>query len=137
MRFALRFLLAIWLPCICAAGELASDRAIQFLVNVHTGTNMSASEWLLSSARDSDRFASFGGLDRMVRQTSELAHRYGGLRAIELKSVSPTDRGFLVTAEVKFIDDDKRKASPAAAVREDMVWKLRAEKEGGVWKLAF
>jgi hypothetical protein len=130
-------MVAFIVPSVGAASDLPSDRVIQFLANAHTGQKMDANAWLLRDARKAERFNAYGGLESMVRQTSSMAHQYRGLRSIEVKDVTAIDGGFLIIVEVKFFDDAERKRSPAVAEREDMVWRFRVAKEGGVWKLAF
>jgi hypothetical protein len=117
--------------------DTPTDRVLQFLTNIHTGKRMDAKAWLLKDARNGERFKAYGGLDAVVKQTTSLAHEYQGIRAIELKTVSPTETGFIITTEVRFLDDERRKKSPAIAERDDMIWRFRVEKESGIWKLAF
>lgn len=138
-RVLLMSIAALLLSIRCEASELPlpSDRVIQFLTNVHTNQKMNPDAWLSRKAKNGERFKAFGGLDAVVIQSSKLAHEYRGLRSIEIKHVSAENPGFVITAEVKFFDEDRRRASPAMAEREDMVWTFRVEKENRTWKLAF
>jgi hypothetical protein len=120
-----------------AADELPSDRVIQFLTNIHTGKTMDSEAWLLKGARDSKQLKAFGGLGAAVRQSSDLAHRYGGLRSVEIKQVTKSGEGYQIIAEVTFFDDESRRKSPAVAEREDMTWRFTVAKESGTWKLQF
>jgi hypothetical protein len=98
---------------------------------------MDPTSWLLMDARNAELFKAFGGLEATVRQTSSLAHRYGGLRSVNIKQAIKKGDDYAITAQVTFFDEKGRKRSPAAAEREDMVWHFKVAKEAGVWKLAF
>jgi len=116
--------------------QLPTDRAVMFLTKIHTGERMDAKEWLLLPDRSGERFEAFGGLDAVVRQTTALAHRYGGVRSIAIRTVKKVQNGFVITADVLFLDEKRRQASPAMAEREKQ-WTLRVESQDGAWKLAF
>ena len=121
----------------CWANESASDRVIQFLTNAHTGVAMSESEWLSKDVRELRNFKGFGGLATLVKQTTSFAKEYKGLKSVVVLDVTEIGETQQVRAEVRFFEDERRKASPSAAEAEDMVWVFRAAKEGKKWMLKF
>ena len=132
--------LLVLLP-LCAsaieAEESPTDRTIQFLTNVHTGIAMKDSEWLSAKARSTGKISAYGGLSRMVKQTTALARSYNGLQSVEVLQVTEEGTSFRIRAEVKFFDEKRRKKSPAAAESVDMIWVFLVGKEEAKWKLTF
>ena len=112
-----------------------TDRTIQFLTNAHTGIDMDDSEWLSADARSTGKIAAYGGLSRLVKQTTAFAREYKGLKSVTVLQVTDEGKAFRIRAEVKFFDEKRRKKSPAAAEREDMTWVFLVTKEEGKWKL--
>jgi hypothetical protein len=115
----------------------ATDRTIQFLTNAHTGISMNDSEWLSAEARRAGNIAAHGGLSRLVNQTTAFAREYKGLMSIAILEVTEQGKVQRIRAEVKFFDEKRRRASAAAAEREDMIWTFVVRKEDGAWKLQF
>ena len=124
---------------VAAAGAEVSptDRTIQFLTNAHTGISMDDSEWLSTEARSTGKIAGFGGLRTLVKQTTAFAKEFRGLRSVVILDVVEQGNAQRIRAEVKFFDEKRRKASPAAAERENMIWTFVITKEEGKWKLLF
>ena len=114
-----------------------TDRTIQFLTNAHTGISMDDSEWLSTEARSTGKIAGFGGLSTLVKQTTAFAKEFKGLKSVVILEVAEQGKAQRIRAEVKFFDEKRRKASPAAAEREDMIWTFVVTKEEGKWKLLF
>jgi len=128
------------LPICVVAGGLeasSSDRAIQFLTNAHTGVSMEDSEWLSVATRTAPNFVGFGGLSALVNQSTAFAREFNGLKSVEILDVADQGNVQRIRAEVKFLDDKRRSASPAAAERKAMIWTFVATKEDGKWKLSF
>ena len=98
---------------------------------------MSDSEWLSSEARGGGKIAAFGGLNKLVKQTTAFAKEFNGLKSVAVLDVVEVGNKQRIRAEVKFFDEARRKASPAAAEREDMIWTFLVTKEHGKWKLQF
>jgi hypothetical protein len=131
-------LTAVGSPVLAAETEMpASDRTIQFLTNAHTGIVMNDSEWLTAEARGAKKIYTHGGLVRLVEQTTAYAREFNGLKSVAILEVTALSNGQRIRVQVKFFDEKRRKASPAAAEREDMIWTFLAKKEGGNWKLEF
>ena len=128
-------LMAFLFSTAALADPVATNRVIQFLTNAHTGRSMRASEWLGKDVRDADKFKAFGGLDRLIEQSTARAHEYKGLKSVSILEVKEEGPAYVVKAEVKFIADHRKADSRAAAEREDMVWNIRVAKENGKWKL--
>jgi len=98
---------------------------------------MQASDWMQKKAREAKQFRAFGGLDAFVKQSTTLAHQYGGLKSVDILDVKQQSDGYEIVAEVKFFDDAKRRQSPAAAEREDMRWIFNVGRENGRWVLSY
>jgi hypothetical protein len=96
---------------------------------------MRAAEWLGKDVRDAEKFTAFGGLDRLIKQSTARAHEYGGLKSVSILDVKQQGEAYLVRAEVKFVKDHRKSDSPAVAEREEMIWNIRVAKENGKWKL--
>lgn len=73
-----------------------------------------------------------------------MASAYEGLPASQALSYDPTGNRTAVQiggsvypyiAEIRFIEDQTSLNSPSAAEREEMIWNMRVDKEGGSWKL--
>ena len=129
------FLLSV--TCAASTTSIATDRVISFLTNAHTGKQMRADEWLTKKTRSAEMFVAFGGLDALVRQSTSSAESYGGLRSVRILVAKREGNTHFVTAEVQFKEDYRRRQSPVAAEREDMVWQFRVVSEDGVLKLSF
>ena len=126
------------LSFVCLASpNAATDRVIAFLTNAHTGVQMRANDWLTEKARSAELFVAFGGLDALVRQSTSTAERYGGFGSIQILDSKKEGRVYVLTAQVRFKDDDRRRKDPSKAVSEDMVWQFRVVNEGGKLLLDF
>jgi phage replication-related protein YjqB (UPF0714/DUF867 family) len=115
----------------------ASDRVIQFLTNVHTGVVLNDADWLTTEARSAGKLSAHGGLKRVVQQTTEFARTFNGVKSVAILEVAELRDTRRIRAQVTFFDEKRRKASPSAAEREDMIWVFLAKKEDGKWKLQF
>jgi hypothetical protein len=125
--------------CACSnigQAQGPEQRAKEFLSNVYTGKQMKSEEWLSREARAASLFNAFGGLDRMVQQSTARAERYGGLRSIDIREVKSDEQRALVKAEVSFVRDHKSPDSKAVAANEDIIWDLQFVREDDVWKIA-
>jgi len=123
---------------VCAASTNdASDRVVEFLTNAHTGKPMRADDWLTRKARSAEKFVAFGGLDALVRQSTERAARFGGLESVRVVNVKIEGPSRVVTAEVNFKRDHREPENPAKAASEDMIWQLRVLDEDGTLKVDF
>jgi hypothetical protein len=135
MKRALSVLVLIAICNLASADPGATDKVIQFLTYAHTGQSMRAVDWLGREVRDAPKFKAFGGLDRLVKQSTSRAHAYKGLRSVEILDVAQQGDAYLVKAQVKFIEDHTKSESAAVAEREEMIWNVRVAKENGRWKL--
>ena len=135
VKSSLLALVAFTLSTFAYADPIATDRVIQFLTRAHTGEPMRAAEWLGKDVRDGDKFKAFGGLDRLIKQSTARAHEYKGLKSVSILDVKQQGESYLVKAEVTFIEDHRKSDSPAMAEREEMIWSIRVAKENGKWKL--
>jgi hypothetical protein len=134
---AITFLVAI----ICSCSTFSqmqgpAERAKEFLSNLYTGKQMKPEEWLSREAASASFFSAFGGLERMIQQSTARAERYGGLKSVDIKEVKPNDQRALVKAEVKFARNHKSSDNNAVGANEDIIWDLRFVQEDGVWKIA-
>lgn len=120
-----------------AATNAATDRVIAFLTNAHTGVQMRPNDWLTEETSSAELFLVFGGLDALVRQSTESATRYGGLESVQILTAKEDGNAYLVIAEVHFKDDARRRNAPAKAVSEDMVWRFRVVNQNGKLLLNF
>lgn len=114
----------------------ATHRAKEFLENIHTGKDMTPEEWMTREARNAPAFQAFGGLPRMVKNSTAWANKYGGLRDIELLHAKTEREGVVVAMRIHLQRDYRDPASPVASEREDRVWELRLAMEDGAWKIA-
>ena len=135
MKSSLVALVVFALSAFAYADPIATDRVIQFLTYAHTGQSMRAAEWLGKDVRDAAKFKAFGGLDRLIKQSTARAHEYKGLKSVSILDVQQQGETYLVKAEVKFLEDHTKSKSPAVAEREEMIWNIRVAKENGKWKL--
>lgn len=103
---------------------------------MYTGKQMKSEDWLSREAASASLFKAFGGLERMIQQSTARAERYGGLKSVDIKEVKADDRSAVVKGEVKFVKDHKAANEKAVAANEDIIWDLRFVREDGVWKLA-
>jgi hypothetical protein len=129
----------IVLLCSCmTTREFAApeERAKEFLSNVYTGRQMKPEEWLSRDARTAPMFNAFGGLERMIQQSTARAERFGGFKSVDIREVTPSDQRMLVRAEVKFARDHKLGGDKGKAANEDIIWDLWFVREDGVWKIA-
>lgn len=115
----------------------ATDRVIQFLTNAHTGVSMSAPDWIDQEMQSAPAFRGFGGIERLVEQSTRSAHEYGGLKTVRILKVVAKDGQILVRAEVAFFDDARRRKSPSNAERGNMIWNFQVKKFGPSWMLKF
>jgi len=97
---------------------------------------MKSEEWLSREAGSASLFQAFGGLERMVQQSTARAEQYGGLKSVDIKEAKSEAQRALVKAEVKFVKDHKSSDGRAVAANEDIIWNLRFVHEDGVWKIA-
>lgn len=118
------------------SADSPTDRVLQFITNAHTGVPMQASEWLSDETQSSKVFKGHGGIERVVQQTTALAHRFGGLRSVRVVKVTKKDTQALVEVEVTFFDEAGRRKSPSAAERDSMKWEVRTTKVGSKWVLS-
>ena len=138
MRKLSILMVAILFSIVCVAStNVATDRVIAFLVNAHTGRQMSADEWLTKNTRSAKAFVGFGGLDGMVRQSTARAARFGGFGSVQILDSKKDGNAYVVTAEVRFKEDHRTPENPATGASEDMVWRFRVINEGGKWMLDF
>jgi hypothetical protein len=115
----------------------ASDRAILFLVSVHSGQHLKEKEWLSDDLRLSENFRGHGGLSRLTSQSTALAQKYGGIGQIQLLSSDCSGAKCKIRLQLKFRDEERRKASASPAEREDMVWEFSATKSKRNWLFEF
>lgn len=118
------------------AYHAARDKGIQFILNVHTGQEMSPDEWLSSSSR-SPEFEGFGGLKRMVQQTTAHARSYGGIRKLKINKSELINGEVHMEIQTFFVNDKLRKSSKSVAERENMVWRLKMVRVGEKWLIDF
>ena len=138
MKYAAAIVVPIVLICSCGTVsqvQSPEQRAKEFLSNIYTGKQMRSEEWLNQEARSASLFNAFGGLERMIQQSTARAERYGGLKSVDIREVKSGDRYTLVKAEVKFARDHKS-PNNAVADNEDIIWDLRFAREESVWKIA-
>lgn len=135
MRQLFFALLAATTGAFAHADPIATDKVIQFLTRAYTDQPMRAAEWLSKDVRNSDKFNAFGGLDRLIKQSTSRAREYKGLKSVSIIDVKKEGEVYFVTAEVKFIEDHRNADSPAAAEREAMIWNVRVAREDGRWML--
>jgi hypothetical protein len=98
---------------------------------------MRPNDWLTEEASSAELFLAFGGLDALVRQSTASAQQYGGLRSVQILNAKKEGQAYVVTAEVHFKDDDRRRSVPAKVVSEDMVWRFRVVNQNGKLLLDF
>ena len=136
---AVIFLIALLCSCTSTPQFAApEERAKEFLSNVYTGRQMKPEEWLSRDARTAPLFNAFGGLERMVQQSTARAERFGGLKSVDIREVKPSasDQRTLVKAEVKFAQDHKLGGHKGGEANEDIIWDLWFVREDGAWKIA-
>lgn len=129
----------VGLVCSCSnvcAIEGPEERAKEFLSNVYTGKQMKPEEWLTRGAQSAPLFNAFGGLERMIQQSTARAQRYGGLKSIDIRETKHEGQRVLVKAEIRFVKDHKSTDTNAVAASEDIIWDLPLVREGGAWKVA-
>ncbi len=114
-----------------------TDRALRFALNLYTGVLMKGHEWLVPEVLESDAFKARGGLAAMGRQSTSYAREYGGVSSIQIGSLQIAGDVHRIDVLVAFKDDARRRASPAIAEREDIIWRLAARKLRGRWLFAF
>ena len=127
------------LACACTTATQVGGpdkRAKEFLSNVYTGKQMDPEEWLSRETRTAPLFAAFGGLPRMVQQSTAWAESFGGLKSIDVREARVEGQHALVKVEVHFVRDHKTVDNKAVATNEDIVWDLRLIQEDGVWRVA-
>jgi len=122
---------------LAGSTDVATERVVEFLTNVHTGKEMRADEWLTRQTRAAPAFEGFGGLDALVRQSTARAGRFGGLGSVQILDAKKVGQGYVVTAQVHFVEDYRKPDNSAVGANEDMVWRFRLINEGGRWMLAF
>jgi hypothetical protein len=125
--------------CSCSTviqAPTPAERAKEFLSNLYTGKQMREEEWLSREAAAASLFKGFGGLERMVQQSTARAERYGGLRSVEVREAKSGDKNTTVTAEIKFVRNHKSEDEKPVPLNEDITWELRFVREDGVWKIA-
>ena len=110
-----------------------SDRALLFVLNLHTGVTMRSHEWITPEMDKAPAFKAFGGLAAMVRDTTRFAHLYGGLASLHAEPVQVINGIHRVNIRVTFKDDERRRTSPSMGEREDIVARLTATQVRGVW----
>jgi hypothetical protein len=120
---------------IAGADAAFTDKAVLFVVNAHTGVPMRASRWLSDSTVSASQFRMHGGLAALTKQSTALAHQYGGLKAVEVVEVNIAEKSPYVAIRVSFQDDARRKSSPAIAEREEMIWRFRGMMRNNNWAL--
>ena len=113
-----------------------TDRAVRFVLNLYTGVSMQSRDWLTAEANQNETFRSRGGLAAIVRQSTAYAHQYGGVSGLHIDGVQALGGTERVVIRVSFRDDEQRRKSPAAAEREDIVWRLVAKQVRGSWVFA-
>ena len=123
-------------PVACAEAPFTfTDRAVLFVVNAHTGVRMRATAWLSNSTVTSSEFRMHGGLAALTKQSTAFAHQYGGLKAVEIIEVKTAEKSPQVAIRVRFQDEARRKASPAMAEREEMIWRFHGTMRNNNWAL--
>lgn len=110
-------------------------RILTFLVNAHTGQQMTADHWLTKNARDAPAFAGFGGLRSLINQSTARAEEFGGLRTVEIIELNPQPGGYKVTSKVLFVRNHKRANDRSASASDDMIWPFSVVRDKGMWKI--
>jgi hypothetical protein len=99
------------------------QRAQEFYNNVYTGKAMQADEWLTKKAQLSPLFKSFGGLDAVVKNSTEEAMRNQGMKYIKLLNVKK--KGIYHFVEFKIFFNNKQTSSGMDSwVMENGKWKI-------------
>lgn len=130
------FALAVGACSALTESQTPEQRAKEFISNVYTGKPMKPEDWLSREARSAPKFTAFGGLERMVQQSTARAEQFGGLKAIEVREAKVEGERALVEAEVRFVKDHRSPDNNAVAANEDIVWDLWFVREDGAWKVA-
>lgn len=131
--------LVIVLAMLCSSYAAVDpvERAVEFIRNVYSGQTMAAKEWLTEEARNAPMFGAFGGLDAMVKQSTEQAKKFGGLKAVTVRDVKQEGDTYNVVIVVTFVQDHRIPGGAAMAGQEDIVWDLQIRNQDGLWKLAW
>lgn len=136
-KIAATLMMGFAISCSSYAAESPADRGVAFLTNVYSGQTMSTEEWLANEARIDAVFRAFGGLDALVKQSTELANKFGGLRAVTVRDVKRDGDTYHVVIEVTFMQNHRTPPSEAMATQEDIVWDLQIRNQDGVWKITW
>lgn len=129
--------LSAFLSLTGTAAESPELLAAQFLRNAHTGVPMNGSQWLTKAMLKPNMFTGFGGLDRLIEQSTKLANDYGGLKDIRVLRTQRKQGTTVVTVQVSFVRDPQLDPNAPTALKEPMIWEMKVKQESGHSRLEF
>lgn len=116
----------------------AEQRVVAFLKNAHTGKAMNEQEWLSRRMRSSAEYRDFGGMESLVRSSTQRAQRFGGLKEIRvLRSKTNAQGSVTVEVEMEFTRAPKDSSGGTSIDDEELKWFMTVVHEEGGLKLEF